>query len=139
MTASPYYSQANGVVERMHGTLNSIIAKSIEKKGNWVEIVPMCLNFMICMPNRSAGVILFLLKHGWEPVTPLQLLYKGWVQSSLGEIDPEGWIIENSVRVQTLRDNAVVYYKQCSLARKEKWLSQGNSRREIRSLCESPK
>ena len=74
VTASPYHPQGNGVVERMLGTLNTIIAKSIEKKGNWAEVVPMCLYFMRCTPNRSAGVSPFLLKHGWKPVTPLQLL-----------------------------------------------------------------
>ena len=68
--ASIYHPQGNGVVERMHGTLNAIIAKSVENKGNWAEIVPMCLYFMRCTPNRSAGVSPFLLKHGWEPVTP---------------------------------------------------------------------
>ena len=43
VTVSPYHPRGNEVVERMHGTLNSIIAKSMEKKGNWAEIVPMCL------------------------------------------------------------------------------------------------
>ena len=109
-TASPYHPQGNGVVERMHGTLNSIIARSVEKKGNWDEIVPMCLYFMRYTPNRSACVSPFLLKHGWEPVIPLQLLYKGWVQSSLGEVDLEQWITENSERVQSLTDQAVVNY-----------------------------
>ena len=63
----------------------------------------------------------FLLKHGWEPITPLQLLYKGWVQQSLGDIDLEQWVMENSEHVQNLRDNAVVSYKQCSKMRKEQW------------------
>ena len=119
--ASPYHPQGNGVVERMHGTLNSIVARCIEKKGNWAEIVPMALYFMRCTPNKSAGVSPFLLKHGWEPITPLQLLYKGWAQQSLGDIDLEQWVMENSERVQNLRDNAVVSYKQCSKMRKEQW------------------
>ena len=109
------------MVERMHGTLNSIIAQSVEKKGNWAGTVPMRLYFMRCTPNRSAGINPFLLKHGWEPVTHLQLLYKGWVQSSLGDVDLEQWIMENSERVQGLRDQAVVNLKQCSVLRKEKW------------------
>ena len=119
--SSPYHPQGNGVVERMHGTLNSIIARCVEKKGNWAEVVPMCLYFMRCTPNRSAGVSPFLLKHGWEPVTPLQLLYKSWVQTSLGEIDLEQWVLENSERVQNLREQAVVNLKECSKLRKESW------------------
>ena len=119
--ASPYHPQGNAVVECLHGTLHSFIAKLVEQKGNWAEIEPMCLYFMLCTPNRSTGFGPFLLKHGWEPVKPLQLLYKGWVQSSLGKVDLEQWITENSERVQDLRDKAVVNFKQCSLLRKEKW------------------
>ena len=97
--ASPYHPQGSGVVERMHGTLNSVIARSVDKKGNWAEIVPMCLYFLRCTPNKSAGISPFLLKHGWEPVTPLQLLYKGWVQTSLGDMDLEQWVMDNRSRV----------------------------------------
>ena len=75
--ASQYHPQGNGVIERMHRTLNSVIAKSVDAKGNWAQVVPMALYFLHCTPNRSAGLSPFLLKHGWEPTTPLQLLYKG--------------------------------------------------------------
>ena len=108
-------------MERMHGTLSSIIARCVKKKGNWAKVMPMCLYFMRCTPNRSAGVSPFLLKHGWEPVTPLQLLHKGWVQTSLGEVDLEQWVLENSERVQNLREQAVVNLRECSELRKEKW------------------
>ena len=118
--SSQYHPQDNGM-ERMHRTLNSVISPSVDKKGNWVEIVPMCLYFLRCTPNRSAGISPFLLKHGWDPVTPLQLLYKVWVQSDLGEVDLEQWVVINSERVQRLRDTAVVNLKECSLLRKEKW------------------
>ena len=37
-------------------------------------------------------------------MTPLQLLYKGWVQESHGEINLEQWVMENSERVQNLRE-----------------------------------
>ena len=105
----------------MHGILNSVIARSVDKKGNWAKIVPMFLYFLRCTLNRSAEMSPFLLKHGWEPVIPLQLLYKRWVQSSLGEVNLENWVMDNCERVQRLRDKAVVNLNQCSLLRKEKW------------------
>ena len=111
--ASPYHPQVNGIVERMHGTLNTIIAKTVEKKGSWPEIVPMALYFIRSTPCTSLGFAPFQLKHGWEPATPLRLLYKGWVQDALGEVDLEEWVLENSERVQDLKEKAVLKLKEC--------------------------
>ena len=94
--SSQYHPQGNAIVERMHRTLNSVVAKCAEKRGNWAQVVPMCLYFLRCTPNRSLGVSPFMMKHGWEPVTPLQILYKGWVQEDLGEIDLVEWVMTNS-------------------------------------------
>ena len=111
----------------MHRTLTSVISHCVDKKGNWAQVVLMCLYFLRCTPNRSAGISPFMLKQGWEPVTPLQLLYKGWVQADLGDIDLEEWVVTNC-RVQRLRDKAVVNMKECSHLRKEKWDSKAKMR-----------
>ena len=118
---SPYHPQENGVVERLHGSLNGIIAKTIEKKGSWPDLVPMALYFIRSSPCVFSGFLPFMLKHGWEPVTPLQLLYKGWVQESLGEIDLEDQVIQNTERVHALREKVVLNYTECSKIRKQKW------------------
>ena len=48
--SSPYHPQGNGVVERLHRTLNSMVAKLIEKKGNWASVIPMALYFIRSSP-----------------------------------------------------------------------------------------
>ena len=81
----------------------------MESRGNWAQVVPMALYFVRCMPNRSTGLSPFKLKHGWEPITPLQVLYKGWVQKDLGPIDIEEWVIDNADKVQHMRNVVVVF------------------------------
>ena len=82
-----------------------IVAKSVEKKGNWAEVVPMALYSLD--PHRVHLQDFHpSCKHGWEPVTPIQLLYKGWIQQILENIDLEQWVIENSERIQNPREKA---------------------------------
>jgi len=49
--------------------------------------VPMALYFIRCSPGETTGMSPFMARQGWEPNTPIQLLYKTWAQSDLGEID----------------------------------------------------
>ena len=73
---TPYHPQGNSVIERLHRTLKAIIAKTIEAKGNWATVVPMALYFIRCTPSATTGISPFLATHGWEPATPLQVLYQ---------------------------------------------------------------
>ena len=83
VTASPYHPQGNGVIERMHYTFNAVVAKSVDTKGNWAQVVPMALYFLSSTPNRASGLSPVILKHGWKLTTPLKLLCKGcWCSKS---------------------------------------------------------
>ena len=126
--SAPYNPQSNGIVERMHRTLKTMIIKCLDSRGNWAELVPMVLYFMRLTPSSSSGFSPFMLKHGWEPNTPLKLLYKVWVQDELGEVDLEEWVIENAERVQALREQATINYSDVSKLRKEAWDKKAKER-----------
>ena len=73
------------------------------------------------MPSRTTGLSPFKAKHGWEPTTPLQILYKGWVQQDLGPMDLEEWTTVNAERVQHARDIVVANLQRSSEERKRQW------------------
>ena len=55
VTTSPYHPQGNGSVECLHGMLNMIVSKSVEKKGDRAEVFPMAFYFIGYTPGASSG------------------------------------------------------------------------------------
>ena len=64
----------------------------------------------------------------WEPTTPFQIPYKGWVQRDLGPVDLEEWTTVNSERVQHARDVVVANFQTCSDERKKLWDKRAQTR-----------
>ena len=107
METAPYNPQASSIVERLHGTMNPMIQKCIENKREWSDMLPYILYFIRMTPNRCTFFSPFLVTHGWEPVTPVQLLFKGWVGEEFREFDLQDWVVENMEQLQNIRDSAV--------------------------------
>ena len=93
-----------------------MIQRCIEGKRDWSDMVPLAIFFIRMTTCQSSGFSPFLMKHGWEPVSLLQLLYKGWVQE---EVDLTDWVMLNMETVQGIRDKAVVNYNEVSRQRKQ--------------------
>ena len=104
--STPYHPQGNGVVERLHRTLNAVVGKIVTSKGNWAEALPMALFFLRCTPSASTGLSPFLVTHGWEPTNPIQLLYQSWVKTDLGGVDLSDWVLQNAENLENARDVA---------------------------------
>ena len=118
--ASPYHPQDNGVVEWLHRTLNGMVAKLVEKKGNWASVTAMALYFIRSTPYSGTGLSPFMARQGWEPATPIQVLYKAWAQTYLGDFNLEEWVSENVERVESAREKVLVYNSDTVRKRKLK-------------------
>ena len=62
-----------------------------------------------------------MVHQGWEPATPVQLLYKVWLQQDLGNIDLTEWVALNAERVETVREQALLNKTKVAAKRKETW------------------
>ena len=126
--STPYHAQGNGVIERFHRTLNAIVAKTAECKGNWAKVIPMALYFVRCTPSATTGVSPFLATHGWEPQIPLQVLYQSWVDTELGPIDLSEWVDLNTDRLDQARDVATSSKLAASHKRAQVWNARARER-----------
>ncbi len=79
IATSPYRSQSNGVVERLHGTLKPMLSKAIDAGIDWSVFLPLALFAIRQVPNRDVGFSPHCLVYGKDVVGPLDVLYKGWV------------------------------------------------------------
>ncbi len=52
---SPYRPQSNGRLERFHGTLKSMLSKSIAEKSEWSSMIDLILYYARNMPNTRLG------------------------------------------------------------------------------------
>ena len=125
---SPYHPQGNGVVERLHRTLNSMVLKLVEKKDNWAAVTPMALYFIRSTPCNATCLSPFMARQGWEPATLVQVLYKAWAQTDLGEVDLQEWVSENAERVETEREKALAHNIQVVDKRKKTWDGKASNR-----------
>ena len=105
---SPYRPQSNGLVERMHATLSSMINKlSKTKQGFWHEITTLALYFIRMTPSSATGFSPYMIVHGWEPASPLEIVKEGLLHESLEDVDITTWVRENMERVETIADGIV--------------------------------
>ncbi|GFO37432.1 reverse transcriptase [Plakobranchus ocellatus] len=73
--STPYHPQTNGIVERFHSTLKSMIRKlSHESRTEWYRFVPAALFAYRGQVHSSTGFSPFFLLFGRAPRGPMQIL-----------------------------------------------------------------
>ena len=73
LRTTAYNPKANGLVERQHRTLKTILRPH---GNNWLDALPLALFAMRITPSSSTGVAPFTMVTGSYPLSPLSLLQK---------------------------------------------------------------
>ena len=80
-----YHPETNGCIEKMHSTLESMLAKGKQSGLDWVDQLPLALAALCQCPNRSTGFSLAEIVYGGNVRGPLDLLHYGWRDSKRGQ------------------------------------------------------
>ena len=92
----------------MHATLAGMINKLTKsQQGVWHEITKLALYFMRMTPSSSTGFSPYMIVHGWEPASPLEVVKEGLLDENMDDIDITSWVRENMERVELVSDHIV--------------------------------
>ena len=108
ITTVPYRPQGNGVLERFHGTLKPILAKTSSDHIDWVSLLPLALSALRAIPCRFTGFSPAELVFGKNTRNFLDVIYEGWSNPSYSAIDVVTWVQHLKDKLETLRDSAVL-------------------------------
>ena len=75
---SPYHPQSNGMLERFHGTLKSMIQKTCPEPKDWDQWLPYLLFAYREAPHTATGFSPFELLFGREVRGPLAVVEEQW-------------------------------------------------------------
>lgn len=104
---SPYHPQSNGVLERMHGTISSMLIKYIHHKCSWPMQVKLCLFVLHGMPHEDSGYTPFELVFGRCMQLPLSLLFHSLLEESESVVNLTEWMKEFEKRVEVVGSDMV--------------------------------
>lgn len=106
LQTAPYRPQCNGMVERMHRTLGSMLRKATDKGLDWAQQVPFAMFALRAAPNRDTQLSPYELVFGKHVKTPLDLLHHGWVDGSSEPLDVAEWGEVLAGQLEIMRDVA---------------------------------
>ena len=86
LVTTPYHAQCNGLVERMNGTLKTMLRKLCkEQPRTWNKWIPALLFAYREVPQESLGFSPFELLYGRTVRGPMQILKELWSKEDLEE------------------------------------------------------
>ena len=105
---TPYHPEANGCVERFHGTLVPMLRKTIERGLDWATQTKLCLFAIRTAPNRSTGFSPVELMYGHTLRTPADLLIDQWMGADSPPFKVTEWMEQLNSRMEALREASLI-------------------------------
>ena len=98
INSTPYHPETNGLVERMNGTLKSMLRKFVhDAPKTWDKVLPYILFAYREVPEVSSGFSPFELIYGWPVRGPLSLVKDSWLDNQSDDIS----IVEHVINIRT--------------------------------------
>ena len=116
-----YHPQTNGMVEHMHGTLESMLTKAHSRGLDWSMQLPFALFALRQMPNRDSHLSPYELVFSWAVRTPLELIYEDWVGRTPVPMDVCSWVEQVQERVELAREVARQRLEKAVVSRKKEY------------------
>ena len=118
MKTTPYHPEANGCVERMHGTLGAMLTKAARAGQDWVGQIPFALFALRAAPNRDTLYSPYELVYGRRVRTPLDIVHQGWVEIEFEKLNVDEWADWLKDRLEVTHDVMRERAKKAGLERK---------------------
>ncbi len=128
---SPYHPESNGAVERMHGTMKSVLGKCIDEGLDWVEQLGFVMYVLRQVPHSDSGFSPFDLIYGFRVRTPLDALYHGLYEVDTERLEVCEWVLKMAERLERMRDSAALGMAKGTESRMQ-YLNRGTKLREFR-------
>src|SRR5437868_11671069 len=79
-TSTPYHSEGNATIERFWGTFKSMLTHIVnsDRPREWQKVLPYLLSCYRSMRNETTGISPYMLVHGHEPRTVLDVMFDVW-------------------------------------------------------------
>ena len=116
---TPYRPESNGLIERMHKTLGSVLRKCASEGKDWVVQLPFVMFALRAAPNRDTLFSPYELLYGRAMRSPLDLMFEGWVDKDLWELDMTTYSELLLEKLEAMRDTQRERALDASVARKQ--------------------
>ena len=116
---TPYRPESSGLIERMHKTLGSVLRKCASEGKDWVVQLPFVMFALRAAPNRDTLSSPYELLYGRAMRSPLDLMFEGWVDKDLWELDVTTYSELLLEKLEAMRDIQRERALDASVARKQ--------------------